>query len=167
MSAWPGWPATSCPAPGDRGLLAAEDDGLAQQLLAVQRAAYRVEARLIGDDRIPPLHETVQDVQVAELRWTGWFDDGRLGGAVAVPVADEGGDVVIDRLVVDPALHRRGIGAALVAAVLTEAGGRRVSVSTGRANTPARELYLRAGFRPEGDAEVLPGLWTTVFVHAG
>ena len=36
-----------------------EDEDLADGLLAIQRAAYRVEASLIGDDRIPALHEDV------------------------------------------------------------------------------------------------------------
>lgn len=39
------------------------DDGVARQLLAVQRAAYAVEAELVSDDRIPQLCETA---------WKGW-----------------------------------------------------------------------------------------------
>ena len=57
--------------------------------------------------------------------------------------------------------------AALVAAVLADAAGRPVTVSTGRGNTPARRLYARAGFRETGQREVLPGLWVVDAVHGG
>ncbi|MEU8325548.1 hypothetical protein AB0C33_44875 [Nonomuraea sp. NPDC048881] len=36
--------------------------------------AYAVEAVLIGDDRIPPLHEPLADLLPAPLTWVGAFD---------------------------------------------------------------------------------------------
>ncbi|MFF5325271.1 GNAT family N-acetyltransferase, partial [Janibacter hoylei] len=59
----------------------------------------------------------------------------------AVARAEDADGVDIDRLVVDPAVHRRGAGRKLVQAVLFRAGHRRATVSTGRANLPARTLY--------------------------
>ena len=130
------------------------------RLLAIQRAAYRVEASLIGDDRIPALHEEVEELRAARLSWLGAFDDGRrLIGAVAR--AEDADGVDIDRPVVDPAVHRRGAGRKLVQAVLFRAGHRRATVSTGRANLPARTLYRGLGFQQLNDTEVVPGLWVT------
>lgn len=141
----------------------AADGDLAQTLLLIQHAAYAVEAALIGDDRIPPLHESVQDLRQAPLTWLGAFVDDRLVGAVAwATTADE---VDIDRLMVAPSAHRRGVGAALVRQVLHLAGGRRTVVSTGRDNLPARALYERLGFTPGRDEEVIAGLWVTRFAH--
>ncbi len=143
----------------------AGDPGLAARLLAVQHAAYAVEARLIGDDRIPPLSEDVDALVGAGLDWLVVATD---GGAVLGALArtdDVGGTGIgIDRLVVDPAVARRGVGRALVAAVLADADGRPVTVSTGRGNTPARRLHARAGFRETGEREVLPGLWVVDLV---
>ena len=45
------------------------------------------------------------------------------------------------------------------------AGTRRTTVSTARANDPARALYERLGFSPVKDREVLPGLWVTHYLH--
>ena len=140
---------------------AAGDPALAAELLALQREAYAVEAALIGDDRIPPLHESLAALRAAPLDWTGACLDGVLAGAVAV--SDDGDLVDVHRLVVAPAAARRGIGTALVRSVL--AGGRPTVVATGRDNTPARALYERLGFVPTGDREVLPGLWVTGFRH--
>ncbi len=133
------------------------DPLLAARLLDIQHAAYAVEARLIGDDRIPPLAEDVAALVAAGLDWLVATDGGAVLGALGLRDTAEG--VEIDRLVVDPAVARRGTGRALVAAVLADAAGRRVTVSTGRGNAPARRLYAQAGFRETGEREVLPGLW--------
>ena len=134
----------------------AADPALAARLLEVQRAAYAVEAELIGDDRIPALHEDLPALLAAGLDWLVALEDGAVVGALGRRQTDDGVDV--DRLVVDPARSRRGAGRALLAAVLAGAAGR-VTVSTGRGNTPARRLYAQAGFRETGEREVLPGLW--------
>lgn len=127
-------------------------------LLDLQRAAYQVEAEIIGDDRIPPLHETSEELLAQPLTWLAAFDDdGDLIGAVAwEETADE---VDLDRLMVAPRAHRRGVGRALVKEVMARAGERRVVVSTGRDNTPARTLYERLGFTLTGEFEPVPGLW--------
>lgn len=128
-------------------------------MLEVQHVAYACEATLIDDDRIPPLHETVEDLRSAPLLWLAAFVDGRLVGAVGWSENDDGVDV--DRLVVAPDMHRRGVGSALVREVLERAGQRRAVVSTGRNNTPAKTMYERLGFARVDDAEVIPGLWVT------
>ncbi|SFT61073.1 Acetyltransferase (GNAT) domain-containing protein [Geodermatophilus amargosae] len=135
----------------------ARDPALAARLLEVQHAAYAVEARLIGDDRIPALHEDLAGLTSAGLSWLVARDGTAVLGALGWQSTSDGVDV--DRLVVDPAYARRGTGRALVAAVLDLAGDRPVTVSTGRDNTPARRLYARAGFREVAEREVLPGLW--------
>ncbi len=137
--------------------------GVAAELVALQRAAYAVEAELIGSDAIPPLHDTAETLVAASLTWFGRRDGETLLGAVAI---DAGPDLVdIDRLVVSPLAFRRGVGSALVRHVLALAGDRRVTVSTGSANTPARALYARLGFDVTGTDEVLPSLWVTRFAH--
>ena len=139
---------------------------LAERLLTVQHRAYRVEADLLGDDRIPPLHETVTQLQRAGLNWIAALDDsGHPTGAIAwTETVDH---VDIDRLVVDPRVHRRGVGSALLVTLLSHASGRRTGVSTGRENSPAIRLYLQHGFERGDDREVLPGLWVTHLVHDG
>lgn len=139
----------------------AQDRGVATDLLALQRAAYAVEAALIGDDRIPTLTETLDELQEAGLRWRGVLVDGRPVAAVAWVDDDEERD--IHRLVVHPDHARRGLGWALVGDLLDDAGERGVVVSTAEANAPARRLYERAGFALESTVEVAPGLRLTAY----
>ncbi len=145
-----------------RRLSADEVRALAPRLLALQHAAYAVEAALIGDDRIPPLHESEQDLLEAGLTWFATLEGDRVVGALGCSV--QGGVVDLDRLVVDPGLHRQGVGAGLVEHVVALAP--RAVVSTGRANAPARALYERLGFTHEGDVEVEPGLWVSRYHRA-
>jgi GNAT superfamily N-acetyltransferase/SAM-dependent methyltransferase len=134
-------------------------DGVAADVLALQHAAYRVEAELIGDDRIPPLHETLDELVAAtDLQWRGIRIDERIVAAMAV--TGVGRQCDIDRLIVDPAYARRGLGRSLVEAVLHHSV---VTVSTGALNVPARALYESLGFRVVRDLEVLPGLSITEF----
>jgi hypothetical protein len=67
-----------------RDALPATDAELARALSRVQYAAYAVEAALIQDDRIPPLHEDQHDLRQAPLlahhrdrrsaKWSGRLD---------------------------------------------------------------------------------------------
>jgi GNAT superfamily N-acetyltransferase len=139
----------------------AADAVLAADLLRLQHEAYAVEAALIGDDRIPPLHEDLAGLRAVPLTWTGARTGDRLAGAVAW--LDEGGLVDVHRLVVAPSAARRGLGSALIGSALTVAGPRPTVVATGRDNAPARSLYERLGFVRGGDREVLPGLWVTAY----
>lgn len=97
------------------------------------------------------------------LCWLVAILDDQVSGAVTwIQEADE---FEIDRLIVAPGAHRRGVGLALVGEVLRRAGTRPTTVSTARANGPARALYERLGFSPVHDREALPGLWVTHYLH--
>lgn len=135
------------------------EDTVAAELVHLQRAAYAVEAALVGDDRIPPLHEGPADLRAARLRW---FVVREAAGLVAaVGFTEHDGEVDIDRLVVHPSQHRRGLGRRLVERVLRDA--ERAVVATGRDNAPARGLYAALGFDHRGDREVLDGLWVSEY----
>ncbi len=133
------------------------DAGLAMALLNLQHAAYAIEAELIGDDRIPALHESVAALRGADLRWLVAFDGAEP--VAAIGWTEDESLVDIDRLVVAPRAHRRGLGSALVRTVVQHRRERGVPVSTGRDNPPARRLYEGLGFAHVEDREVLPGLW--------
>ena len=144
------------------------EDATARAIVAVQQAAYRVEADLIGYDRMPPLVESPVDVARLELTILGVHDGERLVGLAGYGVDASGDDAVveIERLAVDPAWARRGIGRALVTAVHEhEAHATRFEVSTGTANAPAVTLYLSLGYE-EVDAKVLDGCPVTFFVRS-
>ncbi|MFD3329569.1 GNAT family N-acetyltransferase [Streptomyces sp. NPDC058701] len=120
------------------------DDATAGAVHRIGRAAYAVEAGLIGFDGIPALHESLDEMRARPLRWLGAVSaDGVLAGFLAW-AEEPDGVVGVDRLCVDPAWFRRGIASLLLRHVLAELfPDRRVEVTTGAGNAPAVTLYER------------------------
>jgi ribosomal protein S18 acetylase RimI-like enzyme len=127
-----------------------DDGAAADALVAVQRAAYRVEAEFLGTDDLPPLRERAADLRASGESFLGAWLDGRLVGAVSWKSLP-GGTVDIHRLVVHPDAFRRGIGSALLQALDAHLAPERTVVATGAANLPARRLYETSGFRAVGE----------------
>ncbi|MFJ3965791.1 GNAT family N-acetyltransferase [Streptomyces sp. NPDC090036] len=142
------------------------DDATAAAVHRIGRAAYTVEAELIGFDGIPALGESLAEMRAHALHWLGAFSgDGTLDGFLAW---EEEADVVsIDRLCVDPGRFRRGVGSRLLRHVLVEMfPGRAVEVTTGAANAPAVTLYERLGLTRGPDFSPVPGLTMASFGRA-
>jgi len=138
------------------------DASTAVELLELQRRAYRVEADLIGSDEIPPLRETLAELQSCGETFLGARADGVLIAAISWRC--DGETIDLHRLVVHPAHFRTGLGSALVReALATEPRARHAVVQTGAANDPAIALYRREGFVATGVLEPLPGVHVTRF----
>ena len=135
-----------------------DDVGVAERIVEIQRAAYRVEADLIGFDAIPPLHETIGELQSQRLCWCGSFQDQTLAGVIGWTVVN--GVCDIDRLAVDPPFARQGHGRLLVSHLLNH---RAITVSTGTENLPAFRLYESLGFVPVGERRIANGITVTAF----
>jgi GNAT superfamily N-acetyltransferase len=133
------------------------DRRVAEALVGLQRISYRVEAELIGDDAIPPLHESVDAIAALDLTFLGITERGSEPvAALGYRLAD--GVLDIDRLAVHPRRFREGLARRLVDAVLEQVPHERAVVSTGQANHPARRLYGRAGFAHRDDLAATPTL---------
>lgn len=124
----------------------------AAQIRSVQRAGYAVEAVLIGYDQMPGLVESDDDVAVLDLTILGAHVVGpassgpRLVGIIGYRRL--GTIVDLDRLAVDPSHFRQGVARSLVEELhRREDTARRIEVSTGAANMPARTLYENLGYR--------------------
>jgi ribosomal protein S18 acetylase RimI-like enzyme len=138
---------------------------VADRIVDVQRAAYRIEADLIAFDGIPPLHESAAQVAALDLSLLGIFDGQRL--AALLGYTRSGPRVEIDRLAVHPDYFRRGLARRLIEALHErESDAARFDVSTGAANVPALTLYQQLGYVAIGD-ELLPeGVVVTRLVRA-
>lgn len=89
----------------------------AREILLLQKAAYRQEADLYNDDTIPPLTQTLAEIEAEFHRQTFLAASlsGRIVGSVRAFVRD--GTVHIGRLIVAPECQRRGLGTRLMGAV--------------------------------------------------
>ncbi|OLZ47176.1 GNAT family N-acetyltransferase [Streptomyces amritsarensis] len=143
------------------------DDATAAAVHRIGRAAYAVEAEIIGFDGIPALRESLAEMRAQDLRWVGAVSEGgELAGFLAWEEGP-GGGIGIDRLCVAPAFFRRGVASLLLRHALAELfPGRPVQVSTGAANTPAVRLYEALGFTRGPDFSPVPGLAMASFGRA-
>jgi len=136
------------------------DGETAEELWSLQHAAYRVEASLIGVSDLPPLRESVADLQACgELFWGCRTEDGEIAAAVSVERGDEPGIMTICRVMVHPDYFRRGLASLLLSAVM-EAHGPKTGweVTAEARNQPAVSLYGKLGFKPEGTFSPAPGI---------
>ena len=133
------------------------DRRIAEAVLRLQQRAYRIEADLIGSDGIPPLQETLEELQTCGETFLGAIDDGELIGAISWRFCDA--TIDIHRLVVHPDRFRRRIGTALVHGSLeAEPLAEKAIVQTGAQNAPATALYEREGFEHLDEIDVGGGL---------
>ena len=135
---------------------------VASAVLKLQRRAYGIEAELISSYEIPPLRETLHDLQASKETFLGAYLDRTLVGVISWRI--DAGVLDLHRLVVDPNNFRAGVGTALVrGALAAEPAAKRAIVQTGASNEPAKRLYRREGFKEIGEVQVMPGLWVTRF----
>jgi ribosomal protein S18 acetylase RimI-like enzyme len=133
------------------------DHAVLAELVALQRASYRVEADLIGARDLPPLRETPADLAASGERFLGAQEHGHLVGALGWKRTGE--IVDIHRLAVHPRAFRRGVATRLLDALESlEAGAPCFVVGTGAGNRPALALYERRGFAVVEEREVEGGV---------
>ena len=137
----------------------------ASEILALQRLAYRSEARLYGDWSLPPLTQSLEEMarEFATLRLLKAVEQDRIVGSVRAGL--EGNICRVGRLIVHPERQRRGLGTALLLAVealFPEA--ERLALFTGSLSEGNLRLYGRLGYREVARREAKPGL-TLVFLE--
>jgi ribosomal protein S18 acetylase RimI-like enzyme len=119
----------------------------AERILFLQYAAYRLEAELYDDYRLPPLTQTLPDL-LAEYRTHTILvarDQCQIVGTVRARVVD--GTAHIGRLAVDPLRHGRGIGRRLLRDIeRATAPVERYELFTGHRSDRNLRLYERAGY---------------------
>lgn len=115
-------------------------------VLAVQRAAFAIEARLYGDPSLPPLQELREQLLADLDRSLGLvaLDGDRLVGSVRVLV--DGASLHIARLSVAPDQQGRGLGALLLAQAEAVADAKEALLFTGHLSASNLRLYARAGY---------------------
>ena len=141
---------------------AALDD--APVILALQRLAYQSEAQLYNDWSIPPLTQTLAQLE-EEFRLglvLKAIAGGELLGSVRARATD--GVVHIGRLIVAPVAQGRGIGSALLKAVESAfPSAQRFEVFTGSRSEGNIRLYQKHGYSITHDKAVSPCV-TLVFM---
>jgi len=131
------------------------DANVAKGVHALQQLAYRVEADLIKNDKIPYLTQGLSDLMRSEKEtFIGYYDDdGRIMGVFSFQIINDG---VLDvhRFMVHPSLFRQGVASQLLNYALENNVVRKIIAQTGAENKPAIECYKRNGVNFVCDIQV-------------
>lgn len=120
--------------------------GDAGEVLTIQRAAFVSEAQIYGSADMPPLTQTLEEVE-AELRESdGWVArvGGRLVGAIRSREAD--GLLLIGRIAIAPDMQGSGIGRALLETAESHSGAEEAELFTGSLSEANIRLYESCGY---------------------
>ncbi|MGO1048892.1 GNAT family N-acetyltransferase [Crossiella sp. CA198] len=138
----------------------------AGELLTLQRAAFLPEAQRYREPFLPPLLDTLEDLQTAianpAIPALGAWQAHRLVGAVRGLV--EGPRMELARLVVAPDCQGQGLGGALLNA-LEKAAPPQVTtlwLATGTDSTEALTLYKRHGYTQVSEHPDTAGVLLTI-----
>lgn len=119
-----------------------------REILDLQYLAYQSEAEIYNDHNIPPLKQTLEEVESefdkgVILKATD--ENGNIIGSVRAFC--ENGSVYIGKLIVHPNRQRQGIGTALLAAVEAHYPDQRYELFTGSKSVRNIALYERSGYK--------------------
>lgn len=132
----------------DITLCRAERGDLAR-ILEIQIKAYQSEAVLYQDPLLPPLRQTLPELEAefASKIFLKAVEAGRIVGSVRLQL--QGDACLVGKLVVDPAHQGRGIGTKLLLKAETMcAQTRRFELFTGSKSEGNLRLYGRLGYVP-------------------
>ncbi len=135
-------------------------------ILELQYLAYQSEAVLLQNFSIPPLVQTLADLQAEYER--GVVLKAEEGGAIVGSVRAylEDGTARIGKLIVSPAFQGHGIGTALLLAVEQACSARRCELFTSSKSEKNIRLYERAGYVRYAEKEMGASL-TFVYLEKG
>ena len=128
------------------------------EILELQHLAYQSEAILLNNFSIPPLTQTLAEIET-EFQ-NGVFlkalDDGRIIGSVRGYVKES--TLYIGKLIVHPDFRGRGIGTSLLEAIEQHCPGCRYELFTSAKSEKNIRLYERRGYCRFAEKSVAPGL---------
>ena len=118
------------------------------EILALQKIAYRSEAELYGDDSVPALGQTMEDITAAfdRMIFLKAVVNGKIIGSIRGYRDDD--TAYISRVIVHPYFQGKGLATRLIRQIEQEVGDVRIfEAFTGHQSAQNLHLYGKLGYR--------------------
>lgn len=151
--------------PGALVEISPADAADADTILELQRLCYRSEAEVYGDENLPPLWQTVEQLtcDITTMTVLKATENGRIIGSVRA--SESGGTCYVGRLIVHPNRQNQGLGRRLMAAIEERfPQAERFELFTGDRSTKSLSLYAKVGYS-EFKRQVPNEKVTLVYLH--
>jgi epoxyqueuosine reductase QueG/predicted GNAT family N-acyltransferase len=134
------------------------DKGDYEEILDLQKLAYQSEAIIYNDFTIPPLTQTLENLneEAKSSIILKVVEDRKIVGSVRA--AEKDGTCFIGRLIVHSDYRNKGIGKKLMAAIEKCFEGMRCELFTGHLSEKNLEFYQRLGYREFKTEDITAGL---------
>lgn len=120
---------------------------VATAIWQLRQAAYGVEAEFLGVGNFPPLQKSRSEIESDVSQYYAIESAGELLGLVELESCGQHeGAITLASLLVEPVLHRQGVGSALLAFIQDLSWIRQIEVETSALNDPALSFYRKQGF---------------------
>jgi ribosomal protein S18 acetylase RimI-like enzyme len=119
----------------------------AEEILSLQKLAYRIEAERYNDDTISPLKQTLNEIkdQFKDHIFLKAVSHDKIIGTVRA--SEENGTCYVGRLAVYPEAQNRGIGTALMKEIEKYYTPKRFELFVGSKSENNIHLYKKLGYR--------------------
>ncbi len=126
-----------------------------EEILKLQYLAYQSEARLFNDMNIPPLRQTIEEVQDEFQRGIILkYSDEKDQIIGSVRAYQENGTAYISKLMVHPKMQKRGIGTKLLLEIEKEYVNQRYELYTSTKSIGNIKLYEKLGYQIFKEEEI-------------
>ena len=118
---------------------------IANEILGLQKASYKLEAELINYYELPPLKETVEDLINSKELFLAYKLDNAIYGILSFEILNDTIDIC--KLFVSPNYINKGIGSKLLKKLEAEYNNIKIFiVQTGLKNTSGMNFYKKHNF---------------------
>lgn len=120
---------------------------ISKMIYSIFQSSYAVEAAILQHNDFPPLKRTVDQIQLSQTTFFGFFSDKVMRAVMELEIYEN--HIHIRSLTVAPEFFRQGIGFELLRFVRDKFNTALLTVETGHGNTPAVNFYLSFGFKKD------------------